>query len=111
LPVAPNRKKSVIAVTSAPPYASRSGASVIRGAKSRVPNVTYSRNMASRKPQSPIRFTMKPSCPVGLLPVLEQNRSQVARETHPLPSHEHERIARAMTRMSMNVTNRFRYAK
>ncbi len=57
--------KRVIAVTIAPPYASEASAPALMATKSSVPNTVNSRNIATRRPKSPIRFTMNAFLPAS----------------------------------------------
>ena len=59
----------MIAVTTAPPYARVAGAAANTDSKLKVPKCTNTRNMATRKPKSPIRFTMN-----AFLPALAKSR-------------------------------------
>ena len=96
----PRKKKSVIAVTAA---ASRR--SVVRRELEDDPGCpafpelarTYSKNIAIRKPKSPIRLTMNAFWPASglfrcLIPEPDQ---QVRAEPDAFPADEHQRVVRA----------------
>ena len=65
LPAAPSMSSRVMAVIATPPAAKWSSAPAKIGMKSSVPKALKRRNMASRKPTSPIRLTMKAFFPAS----------------------------------------------
>ena len=64
----------MIAVTSAPPAGRTSPARLNTSVKFRLPNACHIRNMAIRKPKSPIRFTMKAFLPASALAFSENQK-------------------------------------
>ena len=85
LPVAPRKRKRQIVVTSAPPICTPAAASPTP-AKESVPKFANMRNIATRKPKSPMRLTMKAFFPASAF-ALSLNQNPISRyEQSPTPS-------------------------
>ena len=81
--------------------------------KSRVPNVAKSSSMASMKPKSPMRLTMKAFLPASAADFFLNQKPISRYEQRPTPSHPTNITGRLApsTSTSMNDANRFRYEK
>ena len=113
LPVQPRNRSSVIAVISAPAGGNTAGALANTVAKSSDPTRQKIRNIATRNPKSPMRFTMNALLPASAL-IFSLNQNPIRRyEQSPTPSQPTNITGKLAPRtsVSMKNTNRFRYAK
>ena len=100
----------MIPVTSAPPYASVPSAAARTGTKSSVPKAVKTRNMATRKPASPIRFMMNAFFPAFAYSRFSYQKPMSRYEQSPTPSHPTNISGKLAprTRTSMKKTKRLR---
>ena len=95
------------------PVVSPVGASAKTAANSKVPNAAKISNRATRKPQSPMRLTMKAFFPAADAAGLTNQKLISRYEDNPTSSHPTNITTKleARTRVSIEAMNRFMYPK
>ena len=87
LPAQPRNRKRQITVTSTEPMANAPGAAAFTETKSSFPRFANSMNIATRKPKSPMRFTMNAFLPASALAFSLNQKPMSRYEQSPTPSH------------------------